>query len=184
MATILIVDNRPAAVLALTRVFDSLYDVLASSTSGALRHIDTTNGTAPPDLVILDIGAPENRDIPELVTELRARDIPVVFLSCEEKEAQPVTAYAEDLITKPFDMDELLNRVQRLVDASSTQLTPRQAEVLALMASGYSDHEIAAELDVSVHTVRHHVKEAGRRLGANNRAHMLSLAVSQGIVMC
>lgn len=184
MTTILIVDNRPAAALALSRVLADHYRVLTSSTSAALRHIDTRNGTGPPDLVILDIGAPENRDIPELVADLRDREIPVVLLSCEEDETQPVTAYAEDLITRPFDMAELLNRVQRLVEAPTTPLTPRQTQVLSLMADGYSDHDIARELELSEHTVKYHIREASRRLGANNRAHMLSLAISQGILPC
>jgi len=61
-------------------------------------------------------------------------------------------------------------------------LTPREAQVLALVARGYTDREIAATLVISVKTVSVHVSHILRKVGAPNRleaaqiAHRLSSA--------
>jgi len=58
-------------------------------------------------------------------------------------------------------------------------LTARQDEVLSWLAHGLSMGEIAAELRVSEHTVRDHVKEARRRLGARTGPHVVALWLAQ-----
>jgi DNA-binding NarL/FixJ family response regulator len=55
---------------------------------------------------------------------------------------------------------------ERLPDA----LTPREAEVLRLVAAARTNKEIAAELVVSVHTVERHLANAYRKISARNRA--------------
>ena len=69
-----------------------------------------------PDLIILDLGLP---DIPghELLRTIRARDesVPIVVLSSRGDEAGKVQALdlgADDYVTKPFGMDELLARLR------------------------------------------------------------------------
>jgi len=49
-------------------------------------------------------------------------------------------------------------------------LTDREAEVLSLLTRGCTNHEIAAELVVSVHTVERHLQNAYRKVGVRNRA--------------
>jgi len=185
MKTVLIVDSRPDARAALSRLFSTQYHVeTAGSAQAALDRIDADDGIPPPDLVILDMSAPGNGDLSDLVNELRDREIPVVFLSCEEDQAQPVTAYAEDLITRPFDLAELLNRVHRILDnpGDEPELTPRQVEILTMLARGASDPEIAQALGLSRRTVKWHIQRAGQRLRANSRAHMISVALLRGLI--
>jgi DNA-binding CsgD family transcriptional regulator len=50
------------------------------------------------------------------------------------------------------------------------RLTPREAEILRLVADGGTNKEIAAGLGISVHTVERHVQNAYRKIGARNRA--------------
>ncbi len=59
-------------------------------------------------------------------------------------------------------------------------LTPRQAEVLALLANGYSDREIAEALFISVKTAGHHVSAILRKLGVNSRTEAVVLAIAEG----
>lgn len=64
--------------------------------------------------------------------------------------------------------------IGRLVRRSSTQapgvsLTPSERQVLALVAQGCSNREIAEDLYVTVHTVRKHLEHAYRKLGVQNR---------------
>jgi len=87
------------------------------------QTIDAPNGKAAielmveqPDLVILDLGLP---DVPglELLRQIRARreDLPIVVLSSRGDEAAKVEALdlgADDYVTKPFGMEELLARMR------------------------------------------------------------------------
>ena len=61
-----------------------------------------------------------------------------------------------------------------------THLTPRQKEVLLLIARGHTCSEIASILGISYFTVRGHFERAEIRLGARNRPHAVALAVARG----
>jgi DNA-binding CsgD family transcriptional regulator len=70
-------------------------------------------------------------------------------------------------------MREWLRRLSTLEAADPElpdQLTPREAEVLRLVAARQTNKEIAAELVVSVHTVERHVQNVYRKIGVHNRA--------------
>jgi DNA-binding CsgD family transcriptional regulator len=56
-------------------------------------------------------------------------------------------------------------------------LTPREREVLAMVAMGRGSSWIAAELGVSVSTVETHVRHCLEKLGARNRAHAIALGL-------
>lgn len=61
-------------------------------------------------------------------------------------------------------------------------LTPRQVEVMRLVADGLTRDEIADDLGISRSTIDKHLTEAYRRLGAENRALAVGRAVLRGIV--
>ena len=61
-------------------------------------------------------------------------------------------------------------------------LSQREQEVLALMAEGLSNEEIAERLVISPATARHHVSACIQKLGASNRAQASALAVKLGLV--
>lgn len=65
---------------------------------------------------------------------------------------------------------------------SSGRVSPREREVLALIASGADLQQIADELTLSVTTVRTHARNALRKLGARNRAHAIALAIQHGVI--
>lgn len=54
-------------------------------------------------------------------------------------------------------------------------LTPRQTEILALLAQGYRNREIAARLYIEEETVKSHVRNTLATLGARNRTHAVAL---------
>jgi two-component system response regulator DesR len=64
----------------------------------------------------------------------------------------------------------------------SEQLTSREHEVLALLARGTSSAGIAEQLDVSLNTVRTHVRSLLRKLGAHHRSKAVSTAFELGLV--
>jgi DNA-binding CsgD family transcriptional regulator len=60
-------------------------------------------------------------------------------------------------------------QVEQLRLRSCSSLTPRERAVLELAAAGLRDYEIAAELTVTIHTVKQHLKHAYRKLGVRSR---------------
>jgi pimeloyl-ACP methyl ester carboxylesterase/DNA-binding CsgD family transcriptional regulator len=64
---------------------------------------------------------------------------------------------------------------------ASTELTPREQEVLAALASGDSNQEIGARLGISVSTVERHVSNLYRKIGARGRADATAWALRRGI---
>jgi DNA-binding NarL/FixJ family response regulator len=76
-------------------------------------------------------------------------------------------------------------RVARLLGGRSGDaggLTPRQIEVLALVAAGHTNREVAARLVLSEHTVRRHLQNIYLRLGVASRAAAAAYAVEHGLV--
>lgn len=61
-------------------------------------------------------------------------------------------------------------------------LTPRQLDVLELMAEGHSNKAIARLLDLTIGTVKAHVKQILFKLGAQSRMHAVSVAMQRGLV--
>jgi len=73
-----------------------------------------------------------------------------------------------------------LGREGKRIGKSGAQVTERESEVLRLIASGYSNKEIAARLDLSVKTVEAHKANAMRKLGLTGRIDIVKYAILQG----
>ena len=61
-------------------------------------------------------------------------------------------------------------------------LTPRELEVLEVLAEGLSNRAIAARLAISEHTVKFHVSSIFAKLGAENRTDAVRRGVRQGLI--
>ena len=110
---ILVVDDEPAIVRALKAALSARgYDVLTANTgNGAVDLI----AVEAPDLVILDLGLPDVDGV-EVARRVRGwSDVPIVVLSAEGSDERKVLALdvgADDYVTKPFSLPELLARVR------------------------------------------------------------------------
>ncbi len=62
-------------------------------------------------------------------------------------------------------------------------LTPRETEVLALLAEGFANKEIAARLSFSTHTAKFHVESVLRKLDAANRAEAVKEGIRRGLIL-
>jgi DNA-binding NarL/FixJ family response regulator len=194
MKTILLVDNRTHIINSIRKLFLSRHAVLtAKSAAQALQVLEHTQRTRrQPDLVMLDTDTPgiDGLKLARRITQ--EWQIPVVFLSCVDDptmQGEVITAYAEDFITKPFDLKELVARIERVLaapdleSAPSGMLTPRQVQILTLLVQGHSDQQIARRLDLKQRTVRFHIQSATRRLGARSRVHAVSIALGRGLIL-
>jgi DNA-binding NarL/FixJ family response regulator len=87
--------------------------------------------------------------------------------------------------------DAFARRLARMIGAGGNgherrapvdALTSREAEILGLLASGLTNHEIASKLFVSESTVRAHLRTVTQKLGVNNRVHAVARAMQLGMV--
>lgn len=69
------------------------------------------------------------------------------------------------------------------LDAPGTLLTPREAEVLRLLAEGLANKAIAQRLDISEHTVKFHVNAILRKLDAQSRTEAVIEATRRGLIL-
>ena len=133
---ILIVDDQPEIAELTAVVLSGAGYAVATARSGveALEHVAASHF----DLVLLDINMPE-MDGWETLRLIRAdaslRDLPVVMFSVKNEIRDRVFGLqggAVDYITKPYEVDQLLFRVRRVLDPARGGLPPRstpQAEV-------------------------------------------------------
>jgi DNA-binding CsgD family transcriptional regulator len=70
--------------------------------------------------------------------------------------------------------------LRRSGPSTASRLSPRETEVLALLARGYTSAQVAAELFLSKETVDTHVRNASHKLGAHGRLHAVIIALGSG----
>jgi DNA-binding NarL/FixJ family response regulator len=66
--------------------------------------------------------------------------------------------------------------------ATDDSLTPREIDVLRLIAGGNANKEIAAQLSLTEETVKGHVKNILAKLNANDRTHAVTIGLKRGII--
>ncbi|WP_027577991.1 LuxR C-terminal-related transcriptional regulator [Bradyrhizobium sp. Ai1a-2] len=76
----------------------------------------------------------------------------------------------------------LVSREQPASERSEIELTPRERDVLALMAEGASNKTIARQLGISVHTAKFHVSSLLDKLDATGRTDAVAHAARRGVI--
>jgi two-component system KDP operon response regulator KdpE len=134
---ILVVDDEPQLTRVLRTGLSSRgYEVRAAA--DGLTALDTFNDWHP-DLVITDLGMPNMNGI-ELCRRLRAiSQVPIIVLSAKGEEQTKVEALdtgADDFVTKPFGIDELLARVRASLRRAATPVA-NEATLTVIQAGDF-----------------------------------------------
>jgi len=79
-------------------------------------------------------------------------------------------------------VEDLARHLRPRAPSLGSDLTSREREVLALLASGRSTNQMVNELVVSVHTVRNHVRNILTKLQSNSRLEAVALATRHGLI--
>ena len=107
------------------------YDYVIAKTCGEANALFYANR---PDMIILDLGLPDGDGI-EIIKNVREiSKIPIIVVSARQEEEEKIQALdlgADDYVTKPFYMGELLARVR--VDGELVKVTPMEYKILKLL---------------------------------------------------
>ena len=82
----------------------------------------------------------------------------------------------------PADVTLTARQAQTGIDAQDAELTPRELDVLVLMAEGASNKVIARQLGISVHTAKFHVGSILDKLDATGRTDAVAHAARRGVI--
>jgi DNA-binding NarL/FixJ family response regulator len=93
-----------------------------------------------------------------------------------------VFATAQGMITVPRALADRLLNARTMPEQPVDALTPREREVLDLIGQGLPNKLIAAELQISEHTVKFHISSIFTKLGAASRTEAVSLGARQGLI--
>jgi len=91
-------------------------------------------------------------------------------------------AHNGEALISPSMLARLLPRLRRNPRGLGADMTPREVEVLKLLAEGVSNQQIAERLVLSMHTVRNHVQNVITKLGAHSKLEAVATAVREGII--
>jgi DNA-binding NarL/FixJ family response regulator len=111
---------------------------------------------------------PSSLDAPEIVTAIQAAAAGLVVL--EPASVETFLPAASAVSTRASGT---------LVEA----LTPRELQILQLLASGLGNKEVASRLEISEHTVKFHVASVMGKLGAGSRTEAVTLGIRHGLIM-
>lgn len=204
---ILVADDHPVVRDGLVAMLGTQpdFDVVGECTNGR-EAIDLAEKLTP-DVIFLDLEMPELDGVDTLrkmrVSNPGVKVIVFTAFDTDERILAAVQAGAQGYLLKGAPRDEVFQAVRvvhgggsllqpvvaskllRQVsqpDDLTEALTPRELEVLRLMAQGLQNKEIALKLIISERTVKFHVSSILGKLGAGNRTEAVSLAAQRGLV--
>jgi DNA-binding NarL/FixJ family response regulator len=155
-----------------------------------------------PDVTLMDLQMPEMSGI-DAMSGIRsefpeARIIVLTTYAGDVQVFRALKAGARAFLLKGLLRKELLDTIRAVhagqrrlppeiaaeiaEHATDDALTPRELDVLRLIAGGNANKEIAAQLSLAEETVKGHVKNILAKLGANDRTHAVTIGLKRGII--
>ncbi len=200
MISVAIVDDHPVYRQGLALAVDEADDLELVAQASSIEAFDAL-GTRP-DVLLLDLHLPGIEGTAG-VAHVCARGNRVLVVSAAgtpEDVIDAIAAGASGYLTKEADADEITDAV-RVVGAGATYVSPtlasyllradrssasytlttREREVLALVAAGETDRDIAEHLTIATTTVHSHLDRIRDKTGARRRAELTNLAHRLGI---
>jgi DNA-binding NarL/FixJ family response regulator len=206
---ILIVDDHPVTREGLHAALDLANDVvvIGEAVSGE-DAIEKANDLSP-DIVFMDVRMPGMNGI-EATRAIRqsSPDTRVILFTVDESRAsisEAIQAGVSGYLLKDADADELVKAARMALEGKAMihpqltmafieevqlaekrveapPLSKREKEILQKVAYGATTKEVAHDLGISPHTVKTHLERIFEKLGANDRAQAVAIAIRSGLV--
>ena len=205
---ILIADDHKMVRDGLRLLIDGQPDMRVAGEAANGREALQKARELNPDVVVMDLSMPELNGL-QATEKLKAEfpEIKVVAMTANEDESylrQLAKAGAVGYVLKRSAGDELVKAIGAVAkggvyfeatlaskalatqmtagksDTGAVELSDREKEVLAKLAWGYSNKEVAAQLALSVKTVETYKVRIGEKLGLRSRTQMVQYALRQG----
>jgi DNA-binding NarL/FixJ family response regulator len=206
---VLLADDHRVVAEGLKRLLEDDFELVGVEEDG--RALVAAARTLKPDVVVADISMPLLNGLDALTLMKKDNpDVRVVFLTMHQEPAyarRALEAGAVGFVVKhsastelvlairaalkgqtfitPTLASEVLRQAQqngRDGNSGEELLTPRQREILQLLAEGGSAKEIAATLAISARTVEFHKYQIMQAHGLHNNAELIHFAIKHGIV--
>ena len=210
MIRIIVADDHPVVRDGLIAILSTQpdFDIVGKASTGG-EAVDQTEALKP-DVLLLDLEMPEMDGV-EALRHLRdshssVRALVFTAFDTDERIVGAVQAGAQGYLLKGAPREEIFNAI-RVVHAGGSllqpivaskllrqvvqdqsghanpdALTPREQNVLQLLAQGLQNKEIAAQLVITERTVKFYVSSILSKLGAGNRTEAVTIAVQRGLV--
>jgi DNA-binding NarL/FixJ family response regulator len=206
MIRVLLADDHALVRAGIKALLDNTPDIEVVAESGnGIQALELMKTTAL-DLVLLDISMPglSGMEVLERINE-EYRKVKVIILTIHDDPAYAVGAIragADGYLPKKAAGDELVRAIRAVMQGEtylspeiskeslaeykstvrSEELTPRQLDVLRMIAEGYSTKEIARGLNISAKTVETHRALLMQRLNIHDVAGLVRYAIKTGLV--
>lgn len=196
---VLVVDDDPSVRRALVNLFESVG--LRVAAFGSAPEILQSKPPEVPSCLVLDIRLPGLSGL-DLQADLAKANIhtPIIFITGHGDIPMTVRAMksgAVDFLTKPVRDQDMLDAVQAAIQRDRKRreiektvsnlrsrfesLTPRERDVLSLVASGKMNKNVAAELGLAEITVKIYRGQIMRKMGAKSLAELVKMNEALGI---
>ncbi len=203
--SVLIVDDHELIRHGLVRAFERTPDFTVAGEAGSVSDGVALATDLQPHVVVTDVRLPDGTGL-DLVRKLRSHqpDLGIVVLTMyagdeqlfgaleagasafvsKDSPSDDVVAAARHASVSPrsFAAADLADAMRRRLSPTGPQLSPRESEVLGLLADGFGVAAIARQLFVSESTAKTHISKIYEKLGAANRAQAISIAMRSGML--
>lgn len=203
VASILLVDDNPKFLADALPMYG--YDVTVAE--DGIEALKVLKENPHFDLILLDVMMPNMDGWDTLKAIRKNKDtefIPVIMITAVSEDQKIVSGLkigADDYIVKPFILPNLLARIEAVLRRVNWQkesqpkqektlnkkvnieaLTPKEKEVLALVAKGASNQDIADKMCVRDVTVKTHLNSIFKKLKVSNRTQAVLLAMQIDLI--
>ncbi len=203
--SVLLIDDHDLIRQGLRRAFERSEDFSVLGEAATLSQGEQLVARHDPQVVVIDVRLPDGSGL-DLVRKMRQhkQQLGIVVLTMYAGDEQlfaaldagasafvPKDAPADDVVAaarhaavspRSFTAPDLAEAMQRRLRPTGPQLSPREREVLELLAEGLGVAAIARKLYISESTAKTHISKIYDKLGAANRAQAIMQAIRAGLI--